>query len=194
MKTIILSPELASLNLFYLGLIFLILGSIARRWIVIRKVKAGALSTPTTDGTHSIGEMLVMFPLKAIGYFFAMLAIGVQIHYSPDEFVLPIWYFSIITIHFWIPRLFRPQKGHSERDNWVAQIDRLKAARVMYAISILIVPTSIFAESFIITQLLLLIVFFYEIFFFSSKEATVWLDSARFDLENSEPTALPTED
>ena len=64
----------------------------------------------------------------------------------------------------------------------------------MYAISILIVPTSIFAESFIITQLLLLIVFFYEIFFFSSKEATVWLDSARFDLENSEPTALPTED
>lgn len=194
MKTIILSPELASLNLFYLGLTFLILGSIARRWIVIRKVKVGALKTPATDGTHSIGERLVMFPLKAIGYFSVMLAFGVQTHYSPDEFALPIWYFSIITIHFWIPRLFRPQKGHSERDNWAVQMDRLKAARVMYAISILIVPTSIFAESFIITQLLLFVVFFYEIFFFSSKEDAVWLDIAHFDLEHSEPTASPTKD
>lgn len=194
MKTIILTPELVSLNLFYLGIVFLLLGSIARRWVEIKKVKDGTMKTPRADGKHCREEKLVMYPLKVVGYLLALLAIGVQTHYSPREFTLPIWYFLFITIYFWIPKSFRPQVGYSMKDSWSVQRDRLTAARVMYVISILLVPTSILAEPFIITQLLLLVVFPYEVFFFSNKEESVWRNSAHFDLEHSESTDLPAEE
>lgn len=194
MKTIILTPELVSLNLFYFGITFLLLGSIARRWIEIKKVKRGEIKTPRTDGKHGKEEKLVMYPLKMVGYLLATSAIAVQIYYAPGEYRLPVYYVLFTAIYFAIPKCFRPQEGFTSRDNWAVQRERLAAAKVMYAISILLVPTSILAEPFIIAQLLLLAVFLYEVFFFSSKEEAVWRDSAHFDLDHSESTDLPGEE
>lgn len=194
MKTIVLSPELVSLNLFYFGITFLLLGSIARRWVEIKKVKAGTMKTPPTDGKHCREEKLVMYPLKVVGYSLAISAIGIQIYYAPGEYRLPVYYILFTAVYFAIPRCFKPQKGYTSRDNWAVQRERLTAAKVMYAISILLVPTSILAEPFIIAQLLLLVVFLYEIFFFSSKEEAVWHDSAHFDLDHSESTEFPVEE
>lgn len=194
MKTIVHSPELVSLNLFYFGIIFLLLGSIARRWVEIKKVKDGTMKTPRADGNHSREEKLVMYPLKVIGYLLAVCAIVTQFKYAPGTYRLPVYYALFIAIYFAIPKCFKPQKGFTSRDNWTVQRERLTAAKGMYTVSILLVPTSILAEPLIITQLLLLVVFLYEIFFFSSKEEAVWRDSAHFDLDHSESIELTTEE
>lgn len=193
MKTITLTPELVSLNLFYLGLTFLLLGSIARRWVEIKKVTQGKMKLPPLDGRHGREEKIAMYPLKATGYLLVISAIAAHMYYAPGEYRLPVYYVLFAAVYFAIPRCFKPQKGYTSKDCWSVQRERLRIANVMYAISILLIPTSIFAEPFIATQVLLLITFVYEYFFFSSKEESVWRDSANFDLTYSESTDLPVE-
>lgn len=194
MKTIILTPELVSLNLFYLGVTFLLLGSIARRWVEIKKVAQGKMKLPPLDGRHGREEKIAMYPLKVTGYLLAISAIAAHMYYAPGEYRLPMYYVLFTGVYLAIPRCFKPQEGYTSRDCWSVQRERLKAAHAMYAISILLIPTSIFAKPFIATQLLLLIIFLYEYFFFSNKEETVWRDSAHFDLACSEKTDLPVEE
>ncbi|MCF7865473.1 MAG: hypothetical protein K9M11_03135 [Candidatus Pacebacteria bacterium] len=149
------------------------------------------MQVPPIDGRHGKLEKALMYPLKIIGYVLAVSAIWVHVSYTPITYGLLISYVLVICVYVGIPFCFKPDKDFSVKDNWQIQRERLIAARGMYAITILFVPTSIFGN-WCFGSFVLLSVFLYEVFVFSNKEQKNWEEYADFDIDHSEEIPRPT--
>jgi hypothetical protein len=135
--TITLTPEQVSINLFYSGIMFLLLGSIARRGIEMKKVRLGQMKTPSKDGKHGSLEKMLMYPLKVLGYLSTLTAIWICIERTTGNYFSAIVYSLFILIYAGIPLCFRPKPEYTLRDNWSVQRERLIAARGTYAVAFL---------------------------------------------------------
>lgn len=190
MNTIVFTPESFSLELFYIGLILNILGSIARRTVECWKLK-GPHSEPDPLGRHPLLAKIAMYPLKLLGYILILGALFVQIKYEGVD-RLTIWYTIFLFTLLSIPYFLKPKKGFPSSENHYMLGLRITAGRGLTFLT-LFVPSCVFIsheKDLPLAEKILVYLILFEFFVFRRYEKKAWKDHG-FDLESHTPEPQP---